>query len=103
MRLDFTRLTEKPLIQESYKALFYHENVQKESQIHRELLQINKEAHFHTNIQKKTLLENNHEMKEKYKSTLQTELNKLKKAFEKMGIHLESKIQKKKKLNAQMD
>ena len=34
-------------------------------------------------------------MKEKYKSTLQTELNKLKKAFEKMGIHLESKIQKK--------
>lgn len=34
-------------------------------------------------------------MKEKYKSILQTELNKLKKAFEKMGIHLESKIQKK--------
>ena len=33
-------------------------------------------------------------MKEKYKSTLKTELNKLKKAFEKMGTHLESEIQK---------
>lgn len=54
----------------------------------------NKEAKFRINIQKKTLLENSHEMKEKYKSTLQTELNKLKKAFEKMGTHLESEIQK---------
>ena len=32
--------------------------------------------------------------KKQKKTTLQTELNKLKKAFEKMGTHLESEIQK---------